>query len=354
MRREHTKKVFVGDIGIGANSPISVQTMTKTKTSDIDATIAQIHRVYEAGADIVRVTVNDTKASLAIEEIIKNSPLPVVADIHFNHLFALKSIEAGIAKVRINPGNIGNKERIERVLKAAKERHVPIRIGVNSGSLEKDILEKYGSPTADALVESAMRHIRIANEFDFDDLIISVKSTSVITTIEAYRKLSETTYYPLHLGVTEAGSVFKGAIKSSAGIGVLLAEGIGDTIRVSLTGEPEQEVEAGIEILSSLELRKKNIELISCPTCGRTEINLIEITQKLEPYLKNIKKNITIAVMGCVVNGPGEAKEADLGVACGKNEAMLFVKGEAIRRVKAEEIIPSLLDEIEKYKVENV
>jgi (E)-4-hydroxy-3-methylbut-2-enyl-diphosphate synthase len=348
MDRKQTKKVFVGNIAIGGNSTISVQTMTKTKTWDIPATISQINRIYEAGADIVRVTVNDEKAASAIKEIVENSPLPIVADIHFNHIFALKSIEAGVAKVRINPGNIGNKQRIEAVLKAANEHNIPIRIGVNSGSLEKDILEKYGSPTAEALVESANRHVQIANDFNFDNLILAVKSTSVVTTIEAYRKLSEATSYPLHLGVTEAGSVFSGTIKSSVGIGVLLSEGIGDTIRVSLTGAPETEVEAGIEILSALGLRSKNIELISCPTCGRTEVDVIKITNELEPLLKNIKKKLKVAVMGCVVNGPGEAKEADIGVACGKNEAVLFIKGEPIQKVKPNEIVPTLLAEIKK------
>lgn len=348
MTRKQTKKVFVGDVAIGGGSDISVQTMTKTKTADVPATISQILRSANAGADIVRVTINDEAAASAIKEIVKKSPVPIVADIHFNHIFALNAINAGVSKVRINPGNIGDKSRILEVLTAAKSSNIPIRIGVNSGSLEKDILARYGSPTAEALVESALRHVQIANDCNFDNLIIAVKSTSVLTTIEAYRALSKTTNYPLHLGVTEAGSVFSGTIKSSVGIGVLLFEGIGDTIRVSLTGQPEEEVSAGIEILSALNLKKKYIELISCPTCGRLDVDLIGITKKLEPILKNIKKHLTVAVMGCAVNGPGEAKEADLGIACGKEEAILFIKGVQVKKIKEKDIIPTLLEEINK------
>jgi len=348
MIRKQTKKILVGNIPVGGCSEISVQTMTKTKTANAVATISQIERAAQAGADIIRVTVNDEAAAASIKEIVINSPIPVVADIHFNHIFALAAIDSGVKKVRINPGNIGNKSKISEVLSAAKSNNVPIRIGVNSGSLEKDILIKYGAPTAEALVESAMRHIQIANDCNFDELIVAVKSTSVLTTIDAYRLLSKKTNYPLHLGVTEAGSVFSGAIKSSVGIGVLLSEGIGDTIRVSLTGEPEEEVGAAIEILSALNLRKKYIELISCPTCGRLDVDLISITKKIEPLLKQIKKRLTVAIMGCVVNGPGEAKEADLGIACGKNEAILFVKGQQIKKIKEEDIISTLLEEIDK------
>ena len=342
------REISVGNVLIGGGNPISVQTMTNTKTANVNETLKQIHSAKEAGADIVRVTVNDEAAAVAISEIVAKAGLPIVADIHFNHIFALQAIEAGVAKVRINPGNIGNEARIKAVLSKAKEKNIPIRIGVNSGSLEKDILEKYGSPTAQALVESAKRHIEIANKFDFDDIIIAVKSTSVVNTIEAYRLLSEETDYPLHLGVTEAGTTFTGAIKSSVALGILLSEGIGDTIRVSLTGSPEVEVEAGIEILSALGLREKNIELISCPTCGRLEVNLLDIVQKLEPELKKIKKRLKVAVMGCVVNGPGEAKEADIAVACGKSEAILFIKGALVKKIKEEEIISTLLEEIDK------
>jgi len=350
FKRNKTRKVFVGNVSIGGDSPISVQTMTNTKTANVNETIKQIHSVKDCGADIVRVTVNDEFAANAISEIVAKANIPIVADIHFNHIFALKAIQAGVAKIRINPGNIGDESRIKAVLNKAKEKNIPIRIGVNSGSLEKDILEKYGSPTAQALVESALRHIKIANKFDFDDIIVAVKSTSVVNTIEAYRLLSKETDYPLHLGVTEAGSIFTGTIKSSVALGTLLSEGIGDTIRVSLTGDPEVEVEAGIEILSALGLREKNIELISCPTCGRLEVNLFEIVQKLEPELKKIKKRLKVAVMGCVVNGPGEARESDIGIACGKNEAVLFIKGVQIRKIKEAEIIPTLLGEIDKLE----
>jgi (E)-4-hydroxy-3-methylbut-2-enyl-diphosphate synthase len=356
MNRKITKVVAVGNILIGGGNPISVQTMTNTKTADIAATLQQINIASSLGADIVRVTVNDEMAAEAIFHIVQKSNIPIVADIHFNYLFAIKSIEAGVAKVRINPGNIGSEERIKVVLDSAKRKNIPIRIGINSGSLEKDILKKYGSPTPQALFESAKRHIEIANKFDFDDLIIAVKSTSVVNTIEAYRLLSSETNYPLHLGVTEAGSVFTGAIKSSVALGTLLCEGIGDTVRVSLTGSPETEVEAGVEILSALGLRAKNIELISCPTCGRLEVNLIEITQrlelelkKLEPELKKINKRLKVAVMGCVVNGPGEAKEADIAVACGINEALLFVRGIKIKKIKECEIIPTILEEVGRY-----
>jgi (E)-4-hydroxy-3-methylbut-2-enyl-diphosphate synthase len=322
--------------------------MTNTKTADIKSTLEQISMVKAAGADIVRVTVNDENAANAIGEIVAKSNIPIVADIHFNHIFALKSIEAGVAKVRINPGNIGSEDRIKSVLEAAKAKKIPIRIGVNSGSLEKDILEKYGSPTAEALFESAMRHISIANKFDFDDIIIAVKSSSVVTTIEAYRLLSKATNYPLHIGVTEAGSLFTGTIKSSVAMGILLSEGIGDTLRVSITGSPISEVEAGIEILSALGLREKYVELISCPTCGRLETDTISIVNELEPELKKIKKKIKVAIMGCIVNGPGEAREADIAVACGKNEALLFVKGNQIGKIPGSEIITTILDLCEK------
>lgn len=350
--RRKSRQVMVGDIPIGGGAPISVQTMTKTKTADVEATVAQIHRCYEAGADLIRVTVNDKYAAEAIAEIVRRSPIPVVADIHFNHIFALKAIEAGVAKVRINPGNIGSKDRIKQVLEKAKERHIPIRIGVNSGSLEKDILEKYGYPTAEALVESALRHVDIAQEFGFDDIVISVKSTSVRIMIEAYRLLAERTDFPLHLGVTEAGLPGSGTIKSAVGIGTLLAEGIGDTIRVSLTAEPEKEVEVGKEILRSLELTQRNVEIIACPTCGRLDIDLFSITQKLQEATKGIRKPVKVALLGCVVNGPGEASEADIGIAAGRGVAILYRKGEMVRKLKEEEIIPVLLEEIEKFQPE--
>jgi (E)-4-hydroxy-3-methylbut-2-enyl-diphosphate synthase len=351
---------MVGNVAIGGNNPIPVQTMTNTKTGNVKATIEQIKQLENAGADIIRVTVNDAAAANGIAEIVNNSSVPIVADIHFNHIFALKSIEAGVAKVRINPGNIGSEDKIKQVLDAAKNKHIPIRIGVNSGSLEKILFEKYSSSTAEALVESALRHIEIANKYDFDALIIAVKASSVQTTIDAYRLLSPNTYYPLHLGVTEAGSIFTGTIKSSVALSILLSEGIGDTIRISLTGNPVKEVEAGIQLLSALELRDKNIELISCPTCGRMEIDTVSIVEELEEHLNKYqqrsltcckKHKLKIAIMGCVVNGPGEAREADIAICCGKNEALLFIKGIEVNKIKPKNIIKRILCEIEKYFV---
>lgn len=351
--RRKTRQVRVGGVPIGGDAPISVQTMTKTKTDDIKGTVGQIVAAAEAGCDIVRVTVNDKEAAEAMREIVRQSPLPIVADIHFNHIFALKAVEAGVAKVRINPGNIGSKDRIRQVLTAAKDKGIPIRIGVNSGSLEEDILEKHGYPTPEALFESAMRHVEICHEFDFHDIIISVKSTDVKLMIEAYRLVAQRTDIPLHLGVTEAGTTKVGTIKSAVGIGSLLAEGIGDTIRVSLTDDPVKEVEVGKEILRSLSLASRNIELIACPTCGRLEVDLFGIMGQLEEKLAGVKKSVKIAVLGCVVNGPGEASEADIGIAAGKGVAILYRKGELIKRVKEEEIVQTVLDEVERFQLES-
>lgn len=351
--RRKTRQVNIGGILVGGSAPISVQTMTKTKTSNVDATVAQIKQAAEAGCDIVRVTVNDKEAADAIGEIVKRSPIPVVADIHFNHVFALKAVEAGVAKVRINPGNIGSRERIRQVLEAAKAKGIPIRIGVNSGSLEEDILEKHGYPTAEALYESAMRHVEICESFGFRDVVISVKSTDVRLMIEAYRLVAERTDIPLHLGVTEAGPTRVGTIKSAVGIGTLLAEGIGDTIRVSLTDDPVKEVEVGKEILRSLSLASRNIELIACPTCGRLEVDLFGIMKQLEEKLEGKKKPVKIAVLGCVVNGPGEASEADIGIAAGKGVAILYRKGKMIKRIREEEIVPTILEEVDKFQPEN-
>lgn len=350
--RRKSRQVNVGGIKIGGDAPISVQTMTKTKTSDVEATVKQINEAAEAGCDIIRVTVNDKEAAKAMPKIVMKSPIPIVADIHFNHIFALQAIDAGVAKVRINPGNIGSRDRIKEVLTAAKSRGIPIRIGVNSGSLEEDILNKYGYPTAEALYESAMRHVRICNEFDFNDVVISVKSTDVKLMIEAYRMIANRTDLPLHLGVTEAGPIRTGTIKSAVGIGTLLAEGIGDTIRVSLTDDPVKEVEVGKEILRSLSLASRNIELIACPTCGRLEVDLFKIVGDLEQKLAHEKKPIKIAILGCVVNGPGEASEADIGIAAGKGVAILYRKGEMIRKIKEEEIVPTLLEEVKNFKAE--
>jgi (E)-4-hydroxy-3-methylbut-2-enyl-diphosphate synthase len=351
--RKKTRKVMVGGIAVGAGSPISVQTMTKCKTSDVAATVAQIQAAAAAGCDIVRVTVNDKEAADAIAEIVRLSPIPVVADIHFNHVFALKSVEANVAKVRLNPGNIGSRDRIKQVLTAAKERNIPIRIGVNSGSLEEDILEKHGYPTAEALFESAMRHVEICDDFNFHDVIISVKSTDVRLMIEAYRLVAERTDIPLHLGVTEAGPTKIGTIKSAVGIGTLLSEGIGDTIRVSLTDDPVKEIEVGKEILRSLSLASRNVELIACPTCGRLEVDLFGIMKQLEEKLEGVKKPVKIAVLGCVVNGPGEASEADIGIAAGKGVAILYRKGEMIKRVKEEDIVATIVEEVARFQPEN-
>ena len=353
IKRRQSRKIFVGGVPIGGDAPISVQTMTKTKTSDIEATIEQIKQVEDAGCDIVRVTVNDKEASESMKEIVRRSNIPIVADIHFNHIFALQSIDAGVAKVRINPGNIGSEKRIEEVLQKAKARKIPIRIGVNSGSLEEDILEKYGYPTAEALFESAMRHAQICEKYDFQDFAISVKSADVKLMIDAYRLIAERTDYPLHLGVTEAGTTRVGTIKSAVGIGTLLAEGIGDTIRVSLTDDPVKEVEVGKEILRSLGLASRNVEIIACPTCGRLEVDLFTITNKLEEAVKDIKKPIKVALLGCVVNGPGEASEADIGIAAGKGVAILYRKGKIIKRIKEEEIVDVLLEEVKNFQPES-
>jgi (E)-4-hydroxy-3-methylbut-2-enyl-diphosphate synthase len=348
--RRQSRRIYVGDVAIGDGSPISVQTMTKTKTADVKSTIEQIARCKDTGADIVRVTVNDKDAAEAIGAIIKKSDVPLVADIHFNHIFALKSIDAGIAKVRINPGNIGSKERVKEVLTKAKEHSVPIRIGVNSGSLENDLLDKYGYPTAEALFESAMRNVEIAQDSGFDDIAISVKSTSVPLMIEAYRLIAAKTDFPLHLGVTEAGTAKMGTIKSAVGIGTLLAEGIGDTIRVSLTEEPELEVQVGKDVLRSLRLAQRGLEIIACPTCGRLEVDLFKITRALEEKLTGINKNLTIAILGCVVNGPGEAKEADIGIAAGKGVGMLYRKGKFVRKIKEEDIVEEVYKEVMQFQ----
>jgi (E)-4-hydroxy-3-methylbut-2-enyl-diphosphate synthase len=347
--RRKSRKVMVGGIAVGGGAPISVQSMTKTKTGDVKATLEQIRRVEEAGCDIIRVTVNDWEAAEAMKAIVEGSKIPVVADIHFNHVFALKAIEANVAKVRLNPGNIGSIQRIHEVLGKAKEKHIPIRIGVNSGSLEEDILAKHGYPTAEALFESAMRHAKICEDFDFEDVIISVKSTDVRLMIEAYRLIAERTDYPLHLGVTEAGTAKIGTIKSAVGIGALLSQGIGDTIRVSLTDEPEREVEVGKEILRSLSLASRNIEIIACPTCGRLEIDLFKVTRELEEALAHVKKPVKIAILGCVVNGPGEASEADIGIAAGQGVALLYRKGQLIKRIKESEIVATLLEEVANF-----
>lgn len=322
--------------------------MTNTDTRDIGATVAQILRLQEAGCDIVRCAVPDQKASDAIGQIVKEIDIPLVADIHFDYRLALSSINNGVSKLRLNPGNIGSTDKVRAVVEAAQDKGVPIRIGVNSGSLQRDILEKYGDVCPQALVESALRHVEILEKLNFNDVVISVKSSDVTEMIECYRLISEKVDYPLHLGVTESGTIKSGTIKSSVGIGALLSQGIGDTIRVSLTGDPVEEVIVAREILRSLGHIKEGIELISCPTCGRTQLNLIEIADQLEGRLKGIKKNIKVAVMGCVVNGPGEARRADIGIAGGNGQGLIFRKGEIIKKVREEELVEELIAEIEK------
>ncbi len=346
IKRKNTKKIRAGRIFIGGDSPITVQSMTNTDTRDVMSTVSQINRLEEAGCDIVRVAVPDMEAAGAIEKIKKSIGIPLVADIHFDYRLALASMESGADKIRLNPGNIGG--RVRAVVSMAKERDISIRIGVNSGSVEKHILEKYNGVTPEGMVESALGHAKILEDLDFDKIAFSIKASSVPMTIAAYRLMSKKSSYPLHIGVTEAGTIYKGTIKSSVGLGCLLAEGIGDTLRVSLTGDPVQEVKVGIEILKSLGLKKSGIEFVSCPTCGRTQIDLIEIANKVESLLEKIDKDIKVAIMGCAVNGPGEAREADIGIAGGKGEALIFKKGVIIRKVPQDRIVEELLKEIEE------
>jgi len=348
INRRKTKKVRVGNIYIGGDAAISVQSMTNTDTRDVSSTVEQIKRLEEAGCDIVRVAVPDREAAEAIKAIKKSINIPLVADIHFDYRLAILSIENGADKIRINPGNIGDKDRIKNVVEAAKKYQVPIRIGVNSGSVEKKILEKYNGVTAEGMVESALNHARLLEEFGFDQIVFSIKASSVPLTIAAYRLLSKMTDYPLHIGVTEAGTLSKGTIKSSIGLGCLLAEGIGDTLRVSLTGDPVEEVMVGTEILKTLGLKGSGIDIISCPTCGRTQIDLINIANQIEEKLRHINKNIKVAIMGCAVNGPGEAREADIGIAGGRGEALLFKKGKIIRKIPEDKIVEELIAEIEQ------
>lgn len=348
IKRKETKKIRVGNVYIGGDAPVTLQSMTNTDTRDAAATINQIKRLEEAGCEIVRVAVPDQEAAAAIMAIKKAIKIPLVADIHFDYRLALACMENGVDKVRINPGNIGDRNRVKEVVDMAKSRQIPIRIGVNAGSLEKHILDKYKGVTPEGMVESALGHAAILEELDYDQIIVSIKASSVPMTIAAYRLMSERSKYPLHIGVTEAGTIYKGTIKSAVGIGCLLAEGIGDTIRVSLTGEPVEEVRAGLEIIKSLGLRREGVEFVSCPTCGRTEIDLIDIANKVEEKLQALNKNIKVAVMGCAVNGPGEAREADIGIAGGRGEALLFKKGQIIRKIPGDRIVEELLAEIEK------
>lgn len=346
-----TKQIKVGNVLIGGGAPIVIQSMTNTDTRDVVATLKQINELYNAGCQIARCAVPDMTAAHALGEICEKSPIPVVADIHFDYRLALESIAAGVQKVRINPGNIGSDDRVKAVVDAARAKNIPIRIGVNSGSVEKEILAKYGSPTPEALVESALYHASLLEKFDFTDICLSMKSSSVPYTMKAYQLASEKTDYPLHLGVTEAGTEYMGTIKSAAGIGGLLALGIGDTIRVSLTDDPVKEIYAAKAILKAVGLHEDGVQVVSCPTCGRTRIDLIEIAKEVEQKVAGIKgKKLKVAVMGCAVNGPGEAREADLGIAGGDGVGLIFKKGEVIKKVPQAELVNALMDEINKFK----
>jgi len=346
FQRKQTKKIRVGDVYIGGDAPISVQSMTNTDTRDVTATIEQIKSLEEAGCDIIRLAIPDSEAASKVGEIKKAINIPLVADIHFDYRLALECMKNGVDKIRLNPGNIGGQDRVKVVADMAKERQIPIRIGVNSGSVEKSIIEKFGGVTAEGMVESALAHAAMLENANFDDIAISIKASSVPMTIAAYRLLSQKSSYPIHIGVTEAGTIYKGTIKSSIGIGCLLAEGIGDTLRVSLTDHPIEEVRVGKQILKSLGMITNGIEVVSCPTCGRTRIDLISIVNMLEPILDKLDKNIKVAIMGCAVNGPGEAKDADIGIAGGINEALLFKKGKIIRKIPQEHIVEELIKEI--------
>ncbi len=343
-----TKRIFVGQVPVGGGAPVSIQSMCNTKTDDVAATVAQIRKLEDAGCEIIRVAIPDEAAAKAVDKIKEQIHIPLIADIHFNYKYALMCAERGIDAIRINPGNIGAEENVKAVADACRSRSIPIRIGVNGGSLEKELRAKYGGVTAEALVESAMGHVHLLNKFDFDDICISVKCSDVPLTMAAYQLLHERTDYPLHLGVTEAGTPSMGIIKSAMGIGGLLCLGIGDTIRVTLTADPVEEVYAGQKILRAAGLRKTGVNLIACPTCGRTRIDLIPIAEEVERRLQNCDKNITVAVMGCAVNGPGEASAADIGIAGGKGEGLLFRKGEILYKVPQERLVDALMAEIEK------
>lgn len=351
MNRKKTKKVNLGCVDIGGDAPISIQSMTNTKTNDIEATINQIRELINAGCEIIRVAVPDIESVKALPEIIRASSIPVIADIHFDYQLALGAVKAGVDGLRLNPGNIGGYNRVKKVVSACKEKNIPIRIGVNSGSLDKAIADEYGH-SAEAMVASASKHINYLERLDFTDIIVSLKSSSISMTLEANQFFAEKYDYPLHIGITEAGGGRAGDIKSAAGIGALLSHGLGDTIRISLTENPVREVEAGIEILKSMGLRDKGIEIISCPTCGRTEIDLLKLSKQVKAALQEIDLNLTVAVMGCAVNGPGEASQADIGIAGGKGVGLIFKKGEIIKKVSEDELLEELLAEIKKMECE--
>jgi len=344
--RKMTRQIKLGTISIGAGAPVVVQSMTKTDTRDAASTVAQIHRLQEAGCEAVRVAVVDMDAAIAIEKIKQGISIPLIADIHFDYRLALEAIRGGVDGLRINPGNIGSEEKIHAVVTSAKDRGIPIRIGVNAGSLEKKLLKKYGHPTVEAIVESAALHIELLEKFGFTEIKVSLKASDVLRTVEAYRLFSERFSYPLHIGISEAGPAFTGTIKSAVGLGILLYEGIGDTMRVSLTADPVEEVRVAYEILKSLGLRERGPVLVSCPTCGRCQVNLQSLAAQVESHLQNLKKNITVAVMGCPVNGPGEAKEADVGIAGGKGMGIVFRKGQVVKAIHENQLLDALLEEI--------
>lgn len=350
IERKKTKQIMLGPVPVGGDAPISVQSMTNTDTRNIEATLEQIERLAGAGCEIVRLGAPDMEAAKSLGEIKRRAKPPLVADIHFNHRLALESIAQGVDGLRLNPGNIGARSKVKEVVSAALERKIPIRIGVNAGSLDRELLAKYEGPTAGAMVESAMGHVRILEDEGFDLIKISLKSSDVLRTVDAYQRLSELTQYPLHVGITEAGTLLPGAVKSSIGIGLLLAQGIGDTIRVSLTASPEEEIRTAFHILRALGLRKRGVEIVSCPTCSRTEIDLIGLTQDVERALEKVDLPIKVAVMGCVVNGPGEAKDAHIGIAGGAGKGILFKNGEKIGAYPEGQLLSALLDETEKLR----
>lgn len=351
MNRDHTKTIQIGDKVIGGGNPVLIQSMCNTKTQDVASTVNQIKKLTAAGCDIIRVAVPDMEAAAAIKEIKKQISIPLVADIHFDYRLAVASIESGADKIRINPGNIGSLDRVRTVVDKAKEYQIPIRVGVNSGSLEKNLIEKYGGVTAEGIVESALNKVRMIEEMDYGNLVISIKSSDVLMCVKAHELIAERTDYPLHVGITEAGTLISGTIKSSVGLGIILHKGIGDTIRVSLTGDPLEEVKAAKTILRSLGLKRGGVEVISCPTCGRTRIDLISLANQVEDMVSAYDHlDIKVAVMGCVVNGPGEAREADIGIAGGIGEGLLIKKGEVIRKVPEEELLSALQEELMKMQ----
>jgi (E)-4-hydroxy-3-methylbut-2-enyl-diphosphate synthase len=348
VQRKHTRQITLGGVKIGGNAPVAVQSMCNTDTRDTRATLGQIGRLAEAGCELVRLAVPDEAAVKALGGIKKGTKLPLIADIHFDYRLALEAVKQGVDGLRINPGNIGGKDKVSEVVRACKDKGVPIRIGVNAGSLEKHLLEKYGHPTPEAIVESAFGHIRILEDLNFTDLKVSLKASDVMTTVASCRLFSERSDYPLHIGISEAGTLFSGTIKSSVGLGILLSEGIGDTMRVSLTADPVEEVRAAYEILKALKVRRRGVNIISCPTCGRTEIDIIGLAQEVEKRLAHVKEPITVAVMGCVVNGPGEAREADVGIAGGKGVGLLFKHGDILKKFDEKELADALVKEVEK------